>query len=200
MMNAIYVMLVFGCTVGLFAVAVAYIIDRIGRRRQSAAGDLHIPKAHGIPALNPGALMARIGADAPAHQSLGTVTMRPTIGIKAFGIGIIGLMLYIMSGEHGATFRQDPLSLAIVGCTVFYVVVFLMRYEVIYDNEGVTIPGLLFGHKTHEWADLISIKQTDEVTYTLRFDTGTAKVRKFLVGMPTFLTFVAEVRELNKRR
>ncbi|MGB3246979.1 MAG: hypothetical protein WBB25_20795 [Sulfitobacter sp.] len=85
-----------------------------------------------------------------------------------------------------------------VGATA-YVALFLSLYEGRYDDEGVTAPGWLFRQKSHRWSDLISIKQSDDITYSLKFDDGTLRIRKFLAGMPTFRTFVTEVREINRR-
>lgn len=198
-MNLMIIILMFGVAVGCLAIAAAMAHAHFAAKHEKSIGNDHIPKSYGTFELNPGALMSRWGAHAPAHQSLDKVMMRPTWGIKAFGALICGLLIHVMTGENGEIFRTDTLSvLMTLGCIIYYVA-FLMLYEVRYDAETLTSPGMFLIPKTHDWADFISIKQTDQVTYTLLFTSGKIKVRKFLVGMPTFLTFVTDVRALNKR-
>lgn len=188
-----------GAAFGCLAIAVFIAVNHFGERHQARMGSTAIPKAYGGLQINPGALISRIGSGAPAHYSLDTVIMRPTIGIKAFGALMFVAIVSLFLGESGNVFRADLLSLLLAGGCVIYYVTFLLFYEVRYNAQNLTAPGWFFRPATHKWEDLISIKQTDMVTYVLLFETGKVRVRKFLVGMPTFLTFVTDVRALNKR-
>ncbi len=199
-MNIFYLILIAGLVMGVFAVIIAMIVERVATRRKNIQGTHNIPKSQAIvPRLNPGALIARWGSNAPTHHSLDTVVMRPTIGVKAFVIGMVLLMLFIMSGEAGAVFRNDIITVTFVVATVVCVLLFLSLYEVRYDSESITVPDVFFQSKTYRWDSFIAINQSDDVTYTLFFEDGKVRVRKFLVGMPTFLTFVTEVRDMNSR-
>ena len=176
------------------------VVDKIMTHRRLNTPSSRITKRFSSPIeINPGLILSRLGAKEPARRSLDMMIMRPTWGVKLFSFVIAVLLITTMMGPAGAAFRADLIIWALVGGVLLYLVVFLSVYEVRYDWEGVTAPNTFFRPKFHPWSDFISIEQTDNVHYKLKFVGGTLKIKKFLVGMPTFLTFVTDIREMRKR-
>lgn len=98
-------------------------------------------------------------------------------------------------------FDQGNLTLRLLFTGLLaYAFLFISGYEARYDADGITAPNWLFQDRHFPWEEFISIKDDGHHLYYLRFESGRLAMQKHLVGMPTFLTFVSEVREMNKRR
>ncbi|MGJ8617949.1 MAG: hypothetical protein ACSHWS_14000 [Sulfitobacter sp.] len=198
-MNVLYLILGIGMTASALVIAAFIIVDKIVQRGRRAT-DIRIANDYiSTPEINPGLMMSKLGSKQSAQRSLDTMILRPTWGIKLFGWVMAVLVIMAMSGPSGAPFREDLLSWAVVGSILIYLGAFLSIYEVRYDSDGITAPGMFFRPKYHPWSEFISVEKADNVHYKLVFEGGTLKIKKFLVGMPTLLTFVADIRDMNQR-
>jgi len=199
-MSLIYLVLGIGLTASVLAIAGYIVVDKMLSSRRRNAPEAQIAKDYfAKPEINPGLILSKLGAQEPAERSLDAMVLRPTWGIKLFGFATCGLLFYVILMPGGAVYRQDMFVWLLIGAIVIYFIAFLMAYEVRYDSEGIIAPGLFFRPQFHPWSKFISIRQSDNVHYKLVFKDGTLKIKKFLVGMPTFLTFVTDIREMNKR-
>ena len=198
-MNSIYLVFGFGMFASVLAIIAFVMIDKAAERRRRIARTNIAKDYLSTPEINPGLLMAKLGAKQPVQRSLDTMILRPTWGIKLFGLIMAALLIQVMMGSSGAAYREDLITWIIVGGVLVYFGAFLSMYEVRYDSDGVTAPGMFFQAKYHAWSKLIAIERVDNVHYKLIFADGTLKIKKFLVGMPTFLTFASDISLMNRR-
>jgi len=198
-MNLIYLILGIGLTASVLAIVAFIIVDKIVDRRRRDTGIRIANDYISTPEINPGLMMSKLGGKQSAQRSLDTMILRPTWGIRLFGWAMVALVIMIMSGPSGAPFREDLTSWILVAGILTYLGAFLSAYEVRYDSDGITAPGMFFRPKHHPWSEFISIEKADNVHYKLVFEGGTLKIKKFLVGMPTLLTFVTDIRDMNQR-
>ncbi len=202
MMNLIYLVVGFGVAMGLIAICAVVLFQRLANRAGMNHKAPFIPKSPmaGVGSFaGPGAALSRLGQNGRAHRTLGTIVMRPTLVGKIFNVFLVGLMMFFMFGPGGETYRSEPFIVLIVVSATLFVGLHVSLYEVSYDAEGVTAPTWYYQRRTHKWEDFMSIHDDGHHLYKLRFETGTITVNKYLVGMPTFLTFVSELREMTKR-
>jgi hypothetical protein len=199
-MYVLYLIIGIGLFVSLLVVAGFMLFEKVARRGRTSSSDAKIPDRSKVePHLNPGLLMSKLGGEHAAERSLDTMILRPTWGIKLFGFVIAALLITTMMGSAGALYREDLVIWSLVLSVLIYLGLFLAKYEVRFDSDTITAPGIFFFAKTHPWSEFISIEKVDNVHYKLKFERGTLKIKKFLVGMPTLLTFATDVREMNKR-
>ncbi len=198
-MSLIYLILVIGMTASVLTIAVFIVADRILERRRRGSFDARIGKNYlSPPAVNPGLLLSKLGSKQSAQRSLDTMILRPTWGIKLFGLIISALLISVMMGPSGAVYRDDLITWGLVASVLGYFGVFLSFYEVRYDSEGITAPNMLFRPKFHPWSEFVSVHRADNIHYKLIFEGGTLEIKKFLVGIPTLLTFVTDIQEMQK--
>lgn len=199
-MTFLYLILGIGLTCSALAITIFVLAERHASRKRDGLPDGHIPRNYIAPLqINPGLILSRLGAQKPAERSLDTMVLRPTWGIKLFALLILALVAVTMMGPTGEMYRQDLWIWLIVFFGLGYFLVLLMVYEVRYDSEGITAPNAFFRQVYHPWSKFITAEQSDAVHYTLLFEDGSLRIKKFLVGMPSFLVFVGQLREMNRR-
>jgi hypothetical protein len=77
----------------------------------------------------------------------------------------------------------------------------VFTYELRVDRSVMVLTRFMFWRRVYMWDDLMGIDDDQNYQYVLAFAKGgRVKVLKHLVGMPGFLTFVAEVLERNDAR
>ncbi len=202
MMNLIYLIVGFGVAMGLIVIGAVVLFQRIADRARMNHNGPFIPKVPmaGIGSFaGPGAALSRLGQNNTAHRTLNTIIMRPTLSGKIFNLFLIGLMMFLMFSPGGEAYRSEPLLVLIVASATLFVLLHVALYEVSYDADGITAPNWYYQRRTHRWEDFVSVHDDGHHFYKLRFETGTITVNKYLVGMPTFLTFVSELREMTRR-
>lgn len=194
--QVIYLIAAIGFGAGLIAVLIALAFQRAARNRRLP----RVPAGFAGLTDGPAGLISQVGQRGRVHRSLDQVVMRPTVGARLWNLSVLAALWWVMLGENGAQFRSDPILVALALCVTVAVTLFLVSYEVRYDGEGVTAPKWLVHGQTHRWEDLISVSDAGHHIYKLRFETGTANINKYLVGMPTFITFISDIRDLIRRR
>lgn len=202
-MTIFQLFLAFGVTAGLLAILVVVTFDKMRKRLGDKDFDVSAPKtlAGGLGIGNtnaPAALLARMGQNAQTRMSLDTVVMVPTMGLRLISLGCAGVLLWLLWGPamYGLLVGQG-LNLLVSAC-IIYAVVYIAFYEATYNGDGISAPNWLFQTRHYPWEEFISIKDNGQYNYVLQFESGKMHLQKYLVGMPTFFTFVAEVREMNK--
>jgi len=204
-MSIFYLIVAFGVASGGLAILVVVAFDALRKRRGDRNAGAVIPKTIlgglGLGGLvGPGSLIARAGQDKPARMTLNTAVMTPTAGLRWISLGGAAIILIVMWNPLMLAHYGDELTLhLLVTGVLVYNVMFISGYEARYDAEGITAPNWLFQDRHYTWEEFISIKDDGHYLYRLRFESGRMAMQKHLVGMPTFITFVAEVREMNKR-
>lgn len=204
-MTLIQLIVAMGVGAGLLAVLVAILFDRLRKRTDGNQATPDVPKTltgglgiGGIP--GPLDLLACQGQHENPRMSLSTTIMTPTNGLRVislFGSALVLILLW--SPWIGMPVLGLSMNLLVTGL-IAYAVLFIAGYEVRYDAEGMTLPNWLFVNKTHKWEDFINIRDNGHYLYRIQFATGRVQMQKYLVGMPAFLTFVSDVKELNQKR
>jgi hypothetical protein len=204
-MNGIQLFVAVGVAVGLLVIFRVVGLERFRKRADVTQTGPAIPKTLmgglGIGSLaGITALLARRGQDNPVQTSDNTVVMTPTPGLRLISLGGSAIALALtwsplMQGMY------DGISLHIaITALLVYAVLFVAGYEARYDENGITAPNWLFKNKHYAWEEFIFIKDDGRYIFHLRFECGRLALQKYLVGMPTFLTFVSEVKEMINRR
>lgn len=202
-MNLIHLIVGFGVAAGSLAVLVVILFERFRKRIGDKTGPI-VPKTVvgglGIGNIDgPMAVLARRGQDAPTRMSLNAVIMTPTKGLRFISLASSALILLAIWHPVMGIYSEGLSLSLLLTAALAYAALYTAGYEAKYDSEGITAPNWLFMDKTHKWEDFISIKDDGHYLYTMRFSTGKIAIQKYLVGMPTFTTFVSEIREMNKR-
>lgn len=189
-MSFLILIIVVGLGVALLVVAGMAIYER----RRRIVGDAGMPKLPGQHSI------AQLGLNEPARMSLNTVIMRPTKGLRFLSLGFSAFSLWMIWGPIANSNSHDTLLAIGASTLISYVALFIANYEARYDDEGLTAPDWFFVERRFDWADFEGMGEDGNLLYKLYFD-GKRKVhlQKYLVGMPTFLTFVEDVKALNRR-
>lgn len=203
-MNILYLIVAIGVFSGLLSILVVVLIDMLRKRTGTDDAGPMIPKtlvgSIGIGNIyGPGEMLARAGQNEAPRMSLSTVIMTPTRGLRIVSLGGSALILVLLwlpgMESHPGGMTLNLLFTAMLA----YAVIFIAGYEARYDDESISAPNWLFQEKTYRWSDFISVKDDGHYLYKLKFDCGgTLHLQKYLVGMPTFLTFLVAVRKINR--
>ena len=200
-MSLIQLIVAVGVAAGSLAVLIVILFERF-RKHIGDKTEPSVPKTVvgglGIGNIDgPMAVLARRGQDAPARMSLNAVIMTPTKGLRFISLGSSALILLAIWHPVIGIYSEGLSLCLLLTAGVAYGALYTAGYEAKYDSEGLTVPNWLFMDKTHKWEDFISIKDDGHYLYQLRFVTGKVAMQKYLVGMPTFTTFVADVKKLS---
>jgi hypothetical protein len=150
------------------------------------------------------ALIAELGTQSGARESAGTLVMRTTAGLRLLSVGL-SMALVVMMGGTGIA----ALGMPVISQPLFWVIaIFLaigvldvMTYELQFDRSGMVLTRFVFWRRSFDWPHLLGIDDDRNYHYVLAFVRGgRVKVMKHLVGMPQFLTLVADVLERNEAR
>ncbi|MEM7519800.1 MAG: hypothetical protein AAF307_02080 [Pseudomonadota bacterium] len=68
-----------------------------------------------------------------------------------------------------------------------------------YDSERLTAPTFLFVTRHYLWSEFEDIAEEDNLMFKLHFAGNKMTLQKYLVGMPVFLTFVSDLKALNRK-
>ncbi|NNK16283.1 MAG: hypothetical protein HKP51_05210, partial [Sulfitobacter sp.] len=144
--------------------------------------------------------IAQLGLNEPAQMSLNTVIMRPTKGLRFLSLGFSVFALWMIWGPIASSNSHVPLLAIGASVLISYMALFIANYEARYNDEGLTAPDWFFIERRYDWEDFRSLNEDGNLLYKLEF-AGKRKVhlQKYLVGMPTFLTFIEDVKALNRK-
>jgi hypothetical protein len=160
-------------------------------------------------------LFASLGEGGRVIDTLGTLTLRTTPGLRLVWLAVSILVIYVAQTTPGlwqfqhigsdvltdTTSKVSPsllglcISLAICGLSGIGVFGFELRM----DQKTLYITRHFYQHRQYAWDDLTSIEDNGQYDYVLRFRSGQkAKVTKYLVGTPQLLKFIGNVLEQNE--
>jgi hypothetical protein len=169
--------------------------DRLGRTTMSRIAS---------PLRGDLSLIAQLGENASPRVSVDQIEMQTTLGVRLISVVLSGAFLAMlwMGGFEVTGFVPTqgiiPLLLSF-GVLIGMVEVF--TYELRVDRSVMILTRFLFWRRVYIWDDLMGIDDDQNYQYVLAFAKGgRVKVLKHLVGMPGFLTFVAEVLARNDAR
>jgi hypothetical protein len=169
--------------------------DRLG---QTATSRLAAPLRGDL------SLIAKLGENAAPHVSVDSIEMRTTMGLRLISLGLSSLFLWLLwTGRFEMTGFLPTNGvipwLITVGVVIGMVEVF--TYELRVDRSVMILTRFMFWRRVYMWDDLMGIDDDQNYQYVLAFAKGgRVKVLKHLVGMPGFLTFVAEILARNDAR
>ncbi|MFZ1470034.1 MAG: hypothetical protein WAT09_13820 [Paracoccaceae bacterium] len=131
---------------------------------------LHLPDANWR-------LIALLGHRARVPETLGTLRLRATFGLKllfwALTAGLIWLSLQTAGLMPFLAF-------------VLYLAIHTTLYEISYDHDTITLPRWWFGRKTHKWRDLDAAVDRMGWFVDFHFRDGTViQAHKYIVGYST---------------
>jgi hypothetical protein len=160
-------------------------------------------------------VFASLGEGGRVMDTLGTLTLRTTPGLRLVWLAVSILVIYISQTTPGlweiqhvgsdaltdTTSKVSPsllglcISLAICGLSGIGVFGFELRM----DQKTLYITRHFYQHRHYAWDDLTGIEDNGQYDYILRFRSGQkAKVTKYLVGTPQLLKFIGGVLEQNE--
>lgn len=146
------------------------------------------------------AIIANAGTGVRPRQTLNMTILRPSIGLRLFTFFAIAAISYFLWVDPAYRAGMPPsIKLWITGL-VAYFAVYLSLYELRYDAEMVEAPDWVLRKRTYRWDDVISIADTGQQRYRLKFEDGRKiDVIKYLVGIRDFLTIAQMHVEANRR-
>lgn len=138
-------------------------------------------------------------SDAP-ERLLEKVVMRPARRLRILSVAPGAVLLLFLWGPYGPIDTYGLPATLLLTALVFYAGIYIAAYEASYDDEGITAPDFLFRQHMYPWANFESVKDRQNFLVRMRFDGhGKLSLQKYLVGMPTFLTFLSDVEDMNRR-
>lgn len=140
------------------------------------------------------------GIEAAPELTLDKVIMRPARRLRVLSVAPGALILLFLWGPYGPLDAYGlPVTLLLTGL-VFYAGVYIAAYEASYDDEGITAPDFLFRQHMYPWSSFEGVKDRQNFLVRMKFEGhGKLSLQKYLVGMPTFLTFLSDVEDMNRR-
>ncbi len=139
-------------------------------------------------------ILALIGLNAAPRQTLGSVRLRPTMGLRLVCWGGLLLLVYIHRQMNAPALGPETLITGLVFINALHVEL----YEVEYDRADVMLPRWWFGRSVHRWRDLVEVTARDPWMMTMHFsDDRRVKVHKYIVGHAEFMAVAkAAVRNI----
>jgi hypothetical protein len=149
-------------------------------------------------------LIATLGENAAPRMTANMIEMRTTPGLRLISLGLSGLFLALLwTGGFAVTGFLPTQGVIpwLISAGVVIGMVEVFTYELRVDRSVMVLTRFMFWRRVYMWDDLMGIDDDQNYQYVLAFAKGgRVKVLKHLVGMPGFLTFVAEVLERNDAR
>ena len=144
------------------------------------------------------ALTSRIGESALPDVSAGSITMRPTIGLRLSSLGLTALLVAITLSDPDH-FGLPDAALIGIAALVAHAVLFTQLFFVRYDTEAFTVLTQLFQSRSTPWSDVISIQDDGNYLYLFRTTEGrTVRVLKYTTGISDFLAYASDQMAYHK--
>ncbi len=149
-------------------------------------------------------LIATLGENAAPKMTVDTIEMHTTPGLRIISAVLSALFLATLwTGGFAATGFLPTQGIIpwLISAGVVIGMVEVFSYELRVDRHVMILTRFMFWRRVYSWDDLLGIDDDQNYQYVLAFAKGgRVKVLKHLVGMPGFLTFVAEVLARNEAR
>ena len=196
-----------------------WMLARIAQARRKSAAGARIGATFGAGLLKPlpgdVGLLAAIGEGGRVRETLGTLTLGTTPGLRLVWLAVSLLLIYVSQTTPGlwefkpTAFPAEPATNGPFQLSMFGLIVSLTAsglsalgvfgFEARMDKDTLYICKYFYINRQYAWNDLISIKDNGQYDYVLRFKGGkSTKVTKYLVGMPQLLKFMGGVLEQNE--
>lgn len=150
------------------------------------------------------ALIAQIGVRGTPRESAGAQVLRTTPGLRLISVGISGLIVVLMGSGAFAdmgVMGSKPVLFWALAAFLGFGVMDILTYELQVDRNGMVLTRFIFWRRSFDWVHLLGIDDDQNYQYVLAFAKGgRVKVLKHLVGMPHFLTVVADALGRNIAR
>jgi hypothetical protein len=148
-------------------------------------------------------LLAGVGTGGRAHETLGEVFLRPTLGLRAITIGFSVLAAYFMTQMHTVDHLQTlPLDLTLNGAiclVIFHVAIYTNTYELRYDSDRFAHRNWFYQRREFRWSDILMIRHDNAYFYEIHTkDRRKAYVPKHLTGIEGFVETVQTHIALNE--
>ena len=128
--------------------------------------------------------IALIGRNARPDETLGTLRLRATLGLKAVYWLVCLAIAVSLNIMQAPVIGIESLLFALVLAMALHV----SFYEISYDRQTVTLPRWWFGRSTRKWKDLLAVSVRDGWFMVFHFDDGQSiYVHKYVVGYPQLL-------------
>ena len=201
------------------AAVVLWILARLAQSRRRYAAGGRIGRTVGARLIKPlpgdVGLLAMIGETGRVRETLGTLTLVTTPGLRLVWLAITLVLIYISTTTPGlwelrpipipdTLAKPGPMPFSMAGLLFCLAVSGLSAlgvfgFEVQMDKDTLFITKYFYIKRQYAWNDLVSIKDNGQYDYVLQFKGGkSAKVTKYLVGMPQLLKFIGGVLEQNE--
>ncbi len=129
-------------------------------------------------------VLALVGMNAPAAQTLDAMRLRTTLGLRLVSWGGLAIMIYLHHLMGGQAIGLETVLAALILVNAIQIEL----YQITYDKVMVTLPRWWFGRSTHRWRDLVAITDKDPWMMTLHFGDGRrVRVHKYIVGHAEFM-------------
>lgn len=207
---------VFGFTIPsyvLIALAMAaWLYSAIAQRQRERAFRGKMTQTTGSRLLRPLPadlrVLASLGESGKVQDTLGTITLRTTVGLRLVVLLVSAALVYFLvkppTNDLGLSMPGTPMLVPpyfeyFIYAAIAISVLGIFTYEVQTDFDTLRTSKYLILKNEYAWKDLQSVQDTGHYDYVLTFRGGKkAKLMKYLVGMPRFLTFISEVIERNE--
>jgi hypothetical protein len=124
-------------------------------------------------------IVSLIGVDAKATETLGTLRLRATLGLKLLYWGVLIAMIVVAGQMHARLIGPETAMLGLV----LYLALHTSFYEISYDRDTITLPRWWFGRTTRKWRDLDAVVERRGWFLDFHFRDGTVvQAHKYVVG------------------
>jgi hypothetical protein len=124
-------------------------------------------------------LVALIGHDAAVRETLGTVRLRATLGLRLVYWGVTVAMIGTLASMRDLHAGIGGLLLAVL----LYASVAVAIYEIRYDRDTITLPRWWLGTTTRTWRALEAVTERQGWFLDFHFRGGQViEVHKYVVG------------------
>jgi hypothetical protein len=153
--------------------------------------------------------IARLGEAQRPRETLGTTIMTTTSGLRMISLGLT-LILLVVLWEMGQSPDMQAGQPQIIGSQFITLamtallalgVIDIFTYDLQVNRTEMVLRRYGFWTRRFQWDDLMGIDDDKNYQYVLAFSKGgRVKLLKYLVGMPDFLTLIAEILNRNDAR
>lgn len=150
----------------------------------------------------PGAIevLASAGQAGQPVQSADAIVLRTTPGVRLVGLVLGVTLLWLLFGPTRGVYVPDGWPTWAMAAVVALAIVGTISFEARVDADRLVLVHYLHWRREYRWRDLVALRDDGGYAWRLDFASGRARVPKHLVGMPGFLSLVAEHLDRNAAR
>ena len=151
-------------------------------------------------------LIAGLGQNARPQETLGTLILRPSFGMRVYPVLLLGLFVYLfdqmyISGPNGDSVYFGPIDLgfsALLIVLILHSILYFNVYELRYDREGFVHRSWLLQRRQFDWSKLLMLRDDNGFFYVVHGSIqGKAYIPKHLTGIEDFVQKVQTQIRMN---